>query len=584
MKDHNHSVTPSMGLSQQNPSDSIKAGIQSHQQRSLNMPSPNQNKTHNQLNQAAATHHHRRHRDGFPHPHHDQHGQQNRQGDDDQQHQQQLINHHHHHQLMQQPQQNQQSISGRRNAHHQKASKAEGGHAVSATVCANCGTTTTPLWRRAPTGETICNACGLYLKARNTVRPPWLKRNNIKKPTPPSSQSPILPAGTCPGDGHCDGTGGPSSCNGCPAYNQHQVNRQALVCANCGTNTTPLWRRDEAGNTICNACGLYYKLHSVHRPVTMKRSVIKRRKRVALANGSVNSVVAGNGNVHTGINGGNGTNSRGHHHHRMSGHASDNESHVTSHREEVIQHPPTPSSSGSDRDYSTSEEDEVPVRRAPKRKNVFDECHVPKRHCNERAVPAIEDYIAPKKNGGDLYMHASDEDRRRCLSPVEPNVNQQIPQVQIHRGGRYMGTPDCPLQSVFNSGNGNGVESANCSPLHSGSTSPINYASSPVHTPGIIMPSPPSSASINSLLNPSPSPQLPPISSVGLPSGVCSLNAGQSNPPASVDHNITSVLQAHRQELQREVSHLSMLLNRTTAIIDGLDRAMASVNPNVSAN
>jgi len=565
MKDHNHSLTPSI---QQNP-DGTKTGIQSHQQRSLNMLSPNLNKNHSQLN------HHRGHRDSFSHFHRDRQGQQNRQGDDHPQQQQQLVNHHHHHhQLMQQQQQNQQSIAGRRNAHHQKPSKAEGGHAVSATVCANCGTTTTPLWRRAPTGETICNACGLYLKARNTVRPPWLKRNNIKKPTPPSSQSPILPAGTCPGDGHCDGTGGPSSCNGCPAYNQHQVNRQALVCANCGTNTTPLWRRDEGGNTICNACGLYYKLHSVHRPVTMKRSVIKRRKRVALANGSVNGVVAGNGNVHSGING---TSARGHHQHRMTGHASDNETRVSSRHEEVIQHPPTPSSSGSDRDYSTSEEDELPVRRAPKRKNVFDECLVPKRHCNERAVPAIEDYIAPKKNGGDLYGHASDEDRRRCLSPVEPNV------VQIHRGGNsggYMGTPDCPLPSVFNNGN----ESANCSPLHSGSTSPIIYAQSPVHTPVITMPSPPSSSSssINALLNPaSPSPQLPPISSVGF--GIRSLNTGQSNPSsaaASVDQNITSVLQAHRQELQREVSHLSMLLNRTTAILDGLDRAMASVNSN----
>ncbi|CEI90178.1 Putative GATA zinc finger [Rhizopus microsporus] len=152
---------------------------------------------------------------------------------------------------------------------------------VSATECANCGTTTTPLWRRGPNGETICNACGLYLKARNTLRPPSLKRTNKKE-----KAANDCGGGTCPGGGQCNGTGGSSSCAGCPAFNQHQVNRQALICANCRTTTTPLWRRDEAGNTICNACGLYYKLHNVHRPVSMKRSVIKRRKRIIITQGS----------------------------------------------------------------------------------------------------------------------------------------------------------------------------------------------------------------------------------------------------------------------------------------------------------
>lgn len=157
---------------------------------------------------------------------------------------------------------------------------------VSATVCSNCGTTTTPLWRRAPSGETICNACGLYLKARKTLRPTVMKRAvKHNKPTP-AVEKPSPELGTCPGDGQCNGTGGSSSCAGCPAYNQTLANRHSLQCANCRTTTTPLWRRDEAGNTICNACGLYYKLHNVHRPVSMKRSVIKRRKRIIMAEGA----------------------------------------------------------------------------------------------------------------------------------------------------------------------------------------------------------------------------------------------------------------------------------------------------------
>ncbi|KAJ3124603.1 putative electron transfer flavoprotein subunit, partial [Irineochytrium annulatum] len=43
-------------------------------------------------------------------------------------------------------------------------------------VCSNCGCTSTPLWRRGLNNEVICNACGLYLKARNTYRPASLKK------------------------------------------------------------------------------------------------------------------------------------------------------------------------------------------------------------------------------------------------------------------------------------------------------------------------------------------------------------------------------------------------------------------------
>ncbi|CAH2353929.1 hypothetical protein CLIB1423_13S02102 [[Candida] railenensis] len=48
-------------------------------------------------------------------------------------------------------------------------------------------------------------------------------------------------------------------------------------CHNCHTLKTPLWRKDPEGNTLCNACGLFQKLHGTTRPLSLKTDIIKKR-------------------------------------------------------------------------------------------------------------------------------------------------------------------------------------------------------------------------------------------------------------------------------------------------------------------
>lgn len=56
------------------------------------------------------------------------------------------------------------------------------------------------------------------------------------------------------------------------------------VCRNCKTQTTPLWRRDETGQVLCNACGLFLKLHGRPRPISLKTDTIKLRNRIKQPN------------------------------------------------------------------------------------------------------------------------------------------------------------------------------------------------------------------------------------------------------------------------------------------------------------
>jgi len=55
--------------------------------------------------------------------------------------------------------------------------------------------------------------------------------------------------------------------------------RGEMVCTVCQTRTSPLWRRGDKGEVLCNACGLYHKHHKKPRPISLANSSARSARR-----------------------------------------------------------------------------------------------------------------------------------------------------------------------------------------------------------------------------------------------------------------------------------------------------------------
>ena len=58
------------------------------------------------------------------------------------------------------------------------------------------------------------------------------------------------------------------------------VTRPVVACTNCSTTATSTWRKDKEGRPLCNACGLYLKVHGSARPASWGRqnAIMKRTR------------------------------------------------------------------------------------------------------------------------------------------------------------------------------------------------------------------------------------------------------------------------------------------------------------------
>ncbi|PAN16183.1 hypothetical protein PAHAL_3G043100 [Panicum hallii] len=166
--------------------------------------------------------------------------------------------------------------------------------------CLQCGAAETPQWRSGPMGSgTLCNACGVRLKAAGALReqvhrPPPATARTVAEPPP---ESPVSPVSDSSPDGPIwepgsvpdvyllrkkppkQGRSPPARTEAAsppavflvkkkkkkkapktPKKKPWRPRKSAKRCLHCGSSSTPQWREGPMGrSTLCNACGVRYR-------------------------------------------------------------------------------------------------------------------------------------------------------------------------------------------------------------------------------------------------------------------------------------------------------------------------------------
>ncbi|KAM3188311.1 hypothetical protein ACTXT7_000534 [Hymenolepis weldensis] len=119
--------------------------------------------------------------------------------------------------------------------------------------CVNCGRANSKYWAYDKAGNPLCIYCSNQMYPRYPTAQNSLAALMPKRFTQSTKKLDRLP----------------------PNFNV----KNGTICSNCQTSKTSLWRRAPEGDVVCNACGLYRKMHGRQRPLTMRKDSIQTRKR-----------------------------------------------------------------------------------------------------------------------------------------------------------------------------------------------------------------------------------------------------------------------------------------------------------------